>query len=354
MKRPAALVAPCLALAVAVLACNSDKPKADPDAPKKTTPVPSDMAFNDFLPPGADTKKIAVKVDGGLEAGALATADGTEAAPQANGFKVVEPGAEPRSLRKFAFTQGKVERRALTVRQLISVGGQQQEQPGIVFTADFTVKEAKPSSFAMEMKVVRVDLADRDKLDPRMVQQAAAELGTFVGLAATFDVSPQGDVGELSIAGNPKLQKEGAQTAIELLSHFAELLLPTLPAEPIGVGAKWEEDKTVKPQGVEAKQHRVLELKELGAESGTIVSTITRKVAKRPVNDPRMPRGAMMEVDEKASYTYSFRLDRITTKVVGEQVQDVQLETAGGQGAPGGPRKESMKQTAKHVIEVAK
>lgn len=338
-------------LGIAVLfvlaGCNSEKPKPAPDTPKSATPVPSDMVFNDFLP-ASGAAGLTVKVDGGLEGGlasASAVDDGN--APDSSAMKVLEPGAEPRAVRKYTFVAGRTDRRMLTIRQTQSMQGQKQEQPGLVFTADFTPKDVKAKGATIEMKVVKVDLADKEKMDPRALAQVANELGAFNGITATFEVSQHGDISELQMSGNPKMQRESAAEILQALQVFVELLLPSMPTAPIGAGAKWEREENVKESGVELKQKRTLELKDVTADGATVVSTLSRKLARQKVNNPKMPPGSTIEMDGGGTSTYSVRFDRISTKVLAEQKQNINIEASQG----GQVHKESVSQSVKYTLE---
>jgi hypothetical protein len=342
---------------VAMLAaCNEkDKTQAVPDTPKSATPVPSDLVFNDFLPQGATGAGLGVRGgDGGLD-GALASASGGEpgAEPTENAekFKVLEQGAEPRAVRKYQFAGNKPEKRTLTIRQSMSQGGRGQEQPALAMTVEFVVKESKPKATKFEMKVVKVDLADKDKVDPRMVAQAAQEFAAFAGLAATFDVAPNGEVGEVAMSGTDKMQKEGAPEMLQALQQFVELILAPLPTTAIGVGAKWEGTQTLREGGIEQTAKRTLELKELTEGGATIVSTLEKKVPRRAIPDPRMPKGSTMELDGTGTYTYAVRFDRIATKVAGDQTNTVKIEVLD----PKSKEKKNLEQIVKikHVLESA-
>ncbi len=307
----------------ALVGCNKEAPKKEPiDAPKKVTEVTGETpGFNDFLPPsGAAT--LAVKVDGGvLEAGASAPAG----AVAGQKMRVLEPGAEPRAVRKYAFTPNKTERRTLTIRQSVQQDQQKQDQPALTMTVDFVAKDAKPTATKFEMKVVKVDLADKEKIPPQMAAQVAQELGAFAGLTATFDVSPRGEVGEVQMSGNPKMAKEGAAELLDAFQQLVELVLAPLPEEPIGVGAKWEIAEEQEERGIKASSKRTLELKELTDKGGTIVSTLEKKVPKRVAQEK--PGMAMtVQLDGTGSYTYTFNFDRMASKVVGEQTSIITRE----------------------------
>jgi hypothetical protein len=336
------------ALAASLLACNKEEAKKAQDEPKKTTPVPSDMVFNDFLPAQGGAQGVAVRMDGGAEAGLAAasgdgggggggaTEPGAAAAPidEAAKLKVTEPGAEPRVARKYTFTPNRVDKRLIVLRQSVSQGGRAQEQPPLALTVDLTPKVVKPTGTTFEMKIVNVDLADKDKIPPAMaaqLAQATQQLAAFNGMTATFDVDPHGSVGEVALQADAKLQKAGAEEMLGTFQQAVELMLPPLPDAPIGVGARWERSVDAKQMGLEIKGKHSFELKEVDKDGGTIAATIQQKVPKRAIPDPRA-RGATVEVDATGSYTYAFKFDRVSTKVQGELKRKESIEVPGEGG----------------------
>ncbi len=316
------------------------------------------MVFNDFLP-ATGSAKIAVRIDGGSPEGGLDTASG-EAAPggatDESQVRLLEPGAEPRTVRKYAFAMGRLERRVLIVRQSMSQQGQEQEQPALSFAVEFAVKELKSGVATVEMKVVKVELADKSKLDPRLAQQASQELAGFQGLTARFLAGPSGDVSELRF-GSGDRQPQRSSELVGALQQFVELVLVPFPSEPLGVGAKWERDESTIEGGMPQKGRRVFELRDGGAEGLTVSSVVETTVAKRPYADPRMPRGTTMQADSRGTGLYKLRLDRVASSFVGEQRQVVTIEVGGqaGAGEPAGEKrvvKQEIK--TKHVMETAK
>ncbi|AKV00898.1 hypothetical protein AKJ09_07561 [Labilithrix luteola] len=331
-----------------VVACNKDEAKPIPQEEKKASPVPSDMVFNDFVPQGGGGGNLAVRVDGGaLEAGvgeaagdASSAGGGAETATAAAKPNVTDPGAEPRAVRKYAFAANKPEKRVLTIRQTISQGPQQQQAPSIQLTVEFTAKEVKPTGARFEVKLLKVDLAD--KADPQLAQMVQQQFGQFAGLTGTFQISPFGEVGEVSMAGSEKMQREGAAEILGMFQQVVELAVPPLPEAPIGVGAKWEHAEHGAEGGENAA--RKLELKELTPEGGTITASLEMKVPKRAIPDPRA-KGATVEINASGNYTYAFRFDRIATKVTGDQVQKQSIEV------PTSPDPKAPKQT---IVKEAK
>jgi hypothetical protein len=355
------LAGPAVALgagaALSLAACNKEPPPKK-DEPPKTTPVPSDMVFNDFLQPGGG--QVSVRMDGGLEGG-LAEATGSAGSPGSAGdsgaadadagaaaqdegkLHVTDPGAEPRASRKYAFVANRTDKRVLTMTQSV-VGPRGPQEVSIAFTVDFTPKQIKPTGSHFEMKVISIEIPGAQGAEK---EAATAQFAAFKGLIGAFDVTPRGEIGQIEFKGDERMQNRMAQTIVQGLQQFAELILPIWPSAPIGVGAKWEAKEDQAEGGVRATSMRKYTLKELTNEGGTVVSEIAIDVPKAPL--PTRPGGPIgtVEIHAKGSYTYLFKFDHVSTKVEGELQTKQDIVVA---GKP--PISETVK--AKHTLEPAK
>lgn len=345
--------------------CGKEPPKKVDDEPKKTTPVPSDMVFNDFVPSGGGGSIVGVKTDGGMLEGGMASAEGPPgdpggAAPGGPGdepmkLKVLEPGADPRVARKYTFTANRSDKRLITVRQSAGrEGGGPPQEGAFAITVDFVPKQVKPAATKFEVKVLKVDLPDAQG---PMKAQAAAQLAPFTGLTGNFDVTSQGEIGEIEFKADEKMAGPGAEVIISSLQQSLELLVPPFPLEPIGVGARWERKVERKERGQENTAKHTFTLKELTADGGVVTAEFEVASPKHPFQQRGVPPGATEEVKGKGAYTYSFKFDHIATKVEGDMTilrkielldpkgqkqQDVtvvklksKLEPAGGGGGGG-------------------
>jgi hypothetical protein len=335
------------AVLLLLASCNKDPPpKPAKEDPPKTTPVPSDMVFNDFLPSGAQTANLSVKVDGGfLEGGALAggQGDAPPAAEDGGKLRVTDPGAEPRAVKKYAFVANKVDKRLLTLRQ--SAGGKEMS---LAFTVDFTPKQVKPTGTHFDMKIVKVDLPDASGAEKAA---AAQQFGMFNGLMGGFEVSPQGEISDLEFRADERMQSPQAarlaQVVIGSLEQFFMALLPPFPSTPIGVGAKWEANEERNEQGLKLTSARKFVLKDATNDSGTVTSEETTKLPK--TNLPPRPGGPQgsVEIEAKGTHTYTFKLDHLATRMEGELTSKQSVDIKGQQ-----PVSETSK--SKQLVEVAK
>jgi hypothetical protein len=334
---------PRLALVALLLVagCSKDKPKPDEEKKAESVPVPSGMVFNDFLPTSGGAAGLGVR-DAGLEGG-LAGVSGAEpgeaAAGDAGGrlaVKLLEPGAEPRALRKYSFVPNKIDHRVLTITQSMSQSARGQTTPPqevtIKISLDVATKQVKPAGATLEVKVTKVEL-------PGAPPQATQMLAAMNGLKGTFDVTSSGDVGEVQFAGTPQMQNQLAETILGGLSQAVQLLLTPLPASPIGVGAKWE--LSAKNEG--EQNSRQFTLKEVSNDGALVETDIDVKMPRRLQQSPRGGPPMAIEADGKGKYTQTVRFNQVVTKADGEITINDKVEI----NDPKGGGKQTMMQTQK-------
>ena len=327
------------ALSVGLVGCGKDPPKKVDDGPKTSTPVPSDMVFNDFVPSnGASGGITGVKGDASIAvpegAGGADPASPPPAEAAADDqmkLKVTEPGAEPRAVRKYAFAVGKVDRRLMTTKQSVSREGQPGQDQTFTVLADFTPKTPKPSAMRYEMKILKVDAPDAP---PAMRAQAVQQLAVFTGLVGQFDVSVRGQIGEVDFKADEKMAGGGAEMILQAIQQSLQSAEAELPLDAIGVGAKWEGKQDRKEGGMTNSVKKSYTLTDATAEGGTIEQEIVVELPKHPFQQRGAPPGATEEAHGVGKYVFQFKWDHLATKVAGELAITHKIEVPAGQGAP--------------------
>lgn len=354
MRTAAALLA---ALALVSAGCDKDKPKTDDQKKVEPTPVPSDLVFNDFISDKGGPAGLKARGDGGLEGG-LADVQGNggggdDTADTAPGggpgepkLKVTDPGADPKVARHYTFTVGKVEKRVFTITQSMTeaVNGQasQPQEVTLKISIDLTPKAVKKEGATIELKITKLEI-------PNIPASAASMLSSVNGLTGQFDVSPQGDVGELSVAANQQMQQNQlVGNVLQALSQGAQLLIAPLPDAPIGTGAKWELPARAGDQDQGAKRFSASDLSDTG---GTIVADIEMRV---PKHQQRIQQGVtgLVATDGKGKYTYTVKWNGIAPHVEGDLQIAESVEASAGAGQP----KQTLARISKahQVVDVAK
>lgn len=350
MRRALAFVP--IALSFALLAgCEKDKPKEEKKS--EATPVPSDMVFNDFLPAtGGNANGLGVR-DAGLD-GALAAVNGADPGAAdpgsatggpADKLTVINPGTDPKALRKYNFAANRLDKRLLTLTQSMaqSMGGQTSPPPPeqvLKMYLDLTPKQVKPASSTIEVKLTKIEI-------PGAPPQAVPMLASLNGLAGTFEASVRGDAGEVQFAGSPQMQQNQlAEPVIGGLSQAVQLLLAPFPDAPVGVGAKWEIPQRPDQQDQGSKRFT---LKELTADGAVVEAELEIKVPRHQQPAQRGQPPMTVEVDGKGKYTYQIKFDHLSTRVEGELTVNEKIEAVD----PRSGQKQAVTriQKAKHLLE---
>jgi hypothetical protein len=150
-------------------------------------------------------------------------------------------------------------------------------------------------------------------------------LAQMNGMKGTFDVTPQGDVGEISIEATPAMRGELAQTVVQALSQAVQLLVCPLPSDPIGAGAKWE---VAGQQGQPDQGVKHFVAKELTNDAATVDTDIDISIPRRMQQTQRG--NVFLEVQGKGKYTYNLKWNQPATHVDGGMTVNEKIETAGG------------------------
>jgi hypothetical protein len=177
------------------------------------------------------------------------------------------------------------------------------------------------------------------------IQQALAGV---VGMTGGFEVTPRGEIGEVSFTSEKQMQSPLAEGVVQGVSQITELLVPAFPEGAIGPGAKWERTMESTEAGLKQTRKAIYTLKEVNAEGGVVETDVDIKVPKRPIQAKGVPPGTTVAIDGKGHYTYTFRFDRLATKVVGELNLKQHIEATDQEG-----KRQSIDdiQIAKQTIE---
>lgn len=341
LARAIAIALTCAVPSLGTAACSKEPPKVtatDAGATKTVGPAPSEIVWNEFLPPGS-ASGVAVVGDGG----ALALGEGgapsspTAAGEPARTSKVLSPGSEPRQKLRYDFKLNRTEEVVATLRPSVTqeANGQTQsgDQPPFALTIAVTPKSKLPDGrFQLALKVTKAKLAPaKDGKEPPNAKEIAKAMDplfkVLVGLEATAVFSDRGTMSDLGFGG--KIQANPAlQEVLPIVAQAFEILATPLPDDAIGEGGQWEETMHEKQDGVEATVSSTFTLAKKGGNQATVKADTKRAAPPAPVRDPRAPKGSTMEVAGTGAYTFVLNLDGVPQKVEGESLTTVTLKDA--------------------------
>lgn len=302
----------------------------------KAEAIPTDFVLNPFMPEGETKQQMHVRGGDGGAAPPLAagsgSAAGTAGAAAGHGpgedeepagqEKLLEPGAEPRAERRYAFTIGKPETRVANIK--ISANG--TDQPGLKVTMSIVAAAKTPKgggTFQMQVKIVKLDLVPNNEKEKALVAQAGAALAQATGMVAQFEVTSRGKKSALQMAApDGKKLGEAAEQVAGILTQATDLMLPPLPVAAIGVGGRWEQRNSQTSDGSKSEVSSTFTLKSFADGAAVIIGDNVVK-ATSVQQDPRSQRTLKEQVEGKGNYEWNLRFDHTPTKVGGELVNTV-------------------------------
>lgn len=237
---------------------------------------------------------------------------------------VLDPGAAPRRQLRLQLAPGMEETGNTTMKVRMDgfLNGQKLPFPSVP-----TMK------FGMSMKVDKVDANGDSHLTfgytsadvvanpdtpPMMLDVMRSQLQGLLDHKGAMVISDRGQTKSFQIE-LPKTLTAAAQNQLdrtmEQLTNSLKQLSAPLPAEPVGLGAKWK----VPPQklsmnGMVVIQTATYELLELQGNTMKLAVTVEQTADPQPLNSPGLPPGASMQLKSLSSNgggTITMHLDRL-------------------------------------------
>lgn len=205
---------------------------------------------------------------------------------------VLEAGSSPRAARRYAFVVGKVDTRSIVVKESVSQNAQAPVERGQRWRIQITTVAVDEKVARLEMKLVDFEVP------PGASGPEREEITKTIGAKLTFDVDAHG-----AVVGLEGLEEPGAgplrKVLLETMATFIEMLVLPLPAAPIGVGARWQQESTPRPGLTE--RHRY-ELKGATADTVTVSAEHTATLTRQPIEGAKTPLFQSANVEGKGSY----------------------------------------------------
>lgn len=317
MKRLVALfVSATLALGTA---CTKDE---KPQDSKHVAPDPSQWIRElGGQNPVAESAALKVQTDAAAEAlpapsGAPSASAAASAAPSgsaaprppqsahagADSIKVVEPGAEPRRKLRYKWKVGQPETMVTTSKRLVSVEADGKKQPGMpspatkmVITIDpKTIGEGGELSYAFTIDAIELT---SDGLPPQALAGIKKELDALKGTQGQGVMSSRGIVKDSAIQIAAKPRSDVGAQLLEQVKVAVRDLVPPLPAEDVGRGAKWERVTNLSGR-ITHSQKELFTLKESLGDQLTLDVVNTQSAPPQPFEGG--PQGANLRLESLA------------------------------------------------------
>jgi hypothetical protein len=215
---------------------------------------------------------------------------------------VVSSGAAPRKMLRYAVTKDYRSHMDMTMALGMTLGmagmdGQSIPIPPMKLGADLAVTGITPAgeiSYSFGFSDISVDSANADPSAAALMQSFAADMKTLHGsMTITNRGESRGTHFDTSQISNPQLSQ-----MVGSLSQSLDGLVMPLPAEAVGVGARWEGRQTVGANGIQMQQKNTWEVQSIEGSDVKVKVTIEQTAGAQPINSAGMPAGAEMSLDK--------------------------------------------------------
>ncbi|MEO5727942.1 MAG: hypothetical protein ABI134_10675 [Byssovorax sp.] len=267
--------------------------------------------------------------------------------------RLLDAGAEPRADLSYAIARGPAPNLGMAMDMAVrmKVGGRENEAkiPRLAMTLDGSVGETNDSG---EWKILAGLLGITVEGKGAEAEQLAAAMRPQVqamkGLSIDYWLNPKGRVRDVKIA-LPKGFPPAAQSLVEGLNQSFESMVAPLPAEAVGVGARWQVVSRMSASGADLLQSALYTLKARDGVKATLDVTTTQLSASDTMKALGSPASSVSRVKSFSSGgTGTTRID--TTSVVpesGTTTMKTAMTVEVTQG--GGPSEESVVETRTSV-----
>lgn len=229
--------------------------------------------------------------------------------------KLLEPGAEPRTVLRLHPKPGDKQRVTMTMKMAMATKmggaqGQAVKMPAITMTMDATVKDiADNGDITYNLVMGDTRVADESGAGAAVAEMIKGALGGAKGVTGTGTVSSRGIAKKMNFNVPAGAQGQTRQLLDQMKDSFSAGAVP-LPDEAVGPGARWEVTMPIKSQGMKIDQTMSCELASVAGDQVTIKRTITQHAANQKIQNPARPG---MKID----------LTKMTGKATGQSTFDL-------------------------------
>ena len=209
--------------------------------------------------------------------------------------EVLDAGAAPRQELRLRLTQGAKATIALTVDLNVTQQSAGTDQalngPPVTETIEFTVGKVQGDHAEISFRFadVAVDRTGSGLTDAEYLT-VTADTQALIGLGGRGQVTDRGVFSNLTYDHSPDLDP-AVQASLRQFEGQVDTLTPTLPEEPLGVGARWQATDTITASGISVDQVTTYEVTELTAEQVSYTAVVKQSAAAQDADLADLPVG---------------------------------------------------------------
>ena len=165
-------------------------------------------------------------------------------------IELIDAGAEPRSLLRYEFRAIRPEKMVFEMEMDIGrpssgLGDEWMAQPAMRFVSLVEPRQLTPEGdLVYQVVTERVDIREDAAVDSEVRSKMQAQVKPMVGRPTEAVVTSRGIAKRVEVVGPSGASPEPTEATDLMRSMIQQMLVP-LPAEVVGVGAKWKATATV-------------------------------------------------------------------------------------------------------------
>jgi hypothetical protein len=186
--------------------------------------------------------------------------------------------------------------------------------PPIVMKVETTVTKVEPNGdIHYTFRYVDSNVATGGSLPPQVLESVRSQIKKINGLSGTVVSDDRGQFKSATFQA-PKTLDASTKQVLDQLSQSMKTLSAQLPAEPVGVGAKWRVIQPMNTGGIKLNQTATYELVNIANGVVTMKGTVAQDANSQRLSQPGLPNNVVMNLKSMTStgqWNTTFRLDRL-------------------------------------------
>lgn len=211
--------------------------------------------------------------------------------------------------------------------------------PSTVMKMETIVTKVDPNGdIHYSFRYVDSDVTGGGSLPPNVLEMMRSQMKQLKGISGKFVIDDRGQVKSANFKAPANLDPNTKQM-LDQMSQSMETLSAALPADPVGVGAKWRVIQPIQTSGISLTQTSTYELVSVDQGVVTMKGSVSQDAKFQRLNQPGTPRNIVMNLKSMTSTGQGdmlFRLDRLMpTKSTMTLTSQSEMEiSSSNQGTP--------------------
>jgi hypothetical protein len=218
-----------------------------------------------------------------------------------NKVELISAGSEPKQQLRFAPSANAKQTLQMTMNMNMEMTVAGQTQPATATPPIKTTMEAKVTKVDAngdvhaDFSYVDADIVVGANTPPQMVNAMRSQIKKLVGVGGSMIFDNQGNAKQAKLNLSEGLDPNIKQIAEQMVNSSQQVSSP-VPAEAVGVGAKWRVPHSVTTNGMALNSTTTYELVGLQNNVATLQMSVEQQAGSQKINPAGLPAGASVDL----------------------------------------------------------